>query len=65
LGERKAGPVSQFGGPASCVRGLSRTRSSWLWGVWGAVLAVPMLVVFKTVADHIEDLKPLSELLGE
>jgi predicted PurR-regulated permease PerM len=37
----------------------------WLWGVWGAVLAVPMLVVFKTVADHIEDLKPLSELLGE
>lgn len=37
----------------------------WLWGVWGAVLAVPMLVVIKTVADHVEDLKPLSELLGE
>ncbi|HEX9368910.1 MAG TPA: AI-2E family transporter [Vicinamibacterales bacterium] len=38
---------------------------SWIWGVWGAVLAVPMLMMIKAVSDHIEDLQPLGELLGE
>jgi predicted PurR-regulated permease PerM len=38
---------------------------TWLWGVWGTVLAVPMLMMFKAICDHIEDLKPLGELLGE
>lgn len=38
---------------------------SWLWGIWGALLAVPILVVIKTAADHVEDLKPVAELLGD
>jgi predicted PurR-regulated permease PerM len=38
---------------------------SWVWGVWGTVLAVPMLMMFKAICDHIEDLQPLGELLGE
>jgi predicted PurR-regulated permease PerM len=38
---------------------------SWLWGVWGTLLAVPMLMVLKAVCDRIEDLKPVGELLGE
>jgi len=38
---------------------------SWIWGIWGAVLAVPMLMMIKAVCDHIEDLQPLGELLGE
>jgi predicted PurR-regulated permease PerM len=38
---------------------------SWVWGVWGAVLAVPMLMMIKAVCDHIEDLQPIGELLGE
>ena len=38
---------------------------SWVWGVWGTVLAVPMLMMIKAVCDHIEDLQPLGELLGE
>ncbi len=37
----------------------------WLWGVVGMLLAVPMLMVLKAVADRVEDLKTLSELLGE
>ena len=37
----------------------------WIWGIWGAVLAVPMLMMIKAVSDHIEDLQPVSELLGE
>lgn len=38
---------------------------SWIWGIWGAVLAVPMLMMLKAVSDHIEDLQPIGELLGE
>ena len=37
----------------------------WIWGVWGAVLAVPMLMMIKAVCDHIDDLQPIAELLGE
>ena len=37
----------------------------WVWNVWGMLLAVPMLMVIKAVCDHIEDLKPIGEFLGE
>jgi predicted PurR-regulated permease PerM len=37
----------------------------WVWGIWGTVLAVPMLMMIKAVCDHIEDLQPVAELLGE
>jgi predicted PurR-regulated permease PerM len=38
---------------------------SWVWGIWGTVLAVPMLMMLKAVCDHVEDLQPIGELLGE
>lgn len=38
---------------------------SWMWNVWGMLLAVPMMMVIKSVADRIEDLQAISELLGE
>jgi predicted PurR-regulated permease PerM len=38
---------------------------SFVWGIWGTLLAVPMLVVFKAFCDHLEGLKPVGELLGE
>jgi predicted PurR-regulated permease PerM len=37
----------------------------WLWGIVGLLLAVPMLVVVKSIADRVEDLRPIGELLGE
>jgi predicted PurR-regulated permease PerM len=37
---------------------------SWLWGFWGVVLAVPMMMVVKAVCDHVDDLKPVGDLLG-
>lgn len=37
----------------------------WLWGIWGMLLCVPIVVVVKVVAEHVEDLQPLAELLGE
>jgi len=37
---------------------------TWLWGAWGTLLAVPMLVVIKAVADHFEPLQPISRLMA-
>jgi predicted PurR-regulated permease PerM len=37
----------------------------FVWGLWGTLLAVPMLVAVKAFCDRIEDLKPVGELLGE
>jgi predicted PurR-regulated permease PerM len=37
----------------------------FIWGIWGTLLAVPMLVALKACCDHIEDLQPIGELLGE
>ncbi len=36
----------------------------WLWGIAGLLLGVPILLVFKSVCDRVEDLKPIGELLG-
>jgi len=37
----------------------------WLWGAWGLVLGIPILMIVKSVCDHVEDLKPVGELLGD
>lgn len=36
----------------------------WLWGVWGLLLGVPILVVIKAICDRVDDLNPLGEFLG-
>ena len=38
---------------------------SWVWGVWGTILAVPMMMTVKAICDRVEDLQPVGELLGE
>jgi predicted PurR-regulated permease PerM len=37
---------------------------TWIWGAWGTILAVPMLVMVKSVADHVPRLKPLGRLMA-
>jgi predicted PurR-regulated permease PerM len=37
----------------------------WLWGVWGLLLGVPLVVMFKVVAERVEGMEVLAELLGE
>ena len=37
----------------------------WLWGTWGVVLGVPLLMGLKVIADRIDDLHAVGELLGE
>ena len=36
----------------------------WMWGPLGLVLAVPMLMILKTITDHVESLASFSELLS-
>jgi len=38
---------------------------SWVWGVWGMLLAVPMMMVIKVICDHVEPLQPVGHLLGD
>ena len=38
---------------------------TFVWGIWGTLLAVPMLVAVKACCDHVWRLKPVGELLGE
>jgi predicted PurR-regulated permease PerM len=38
---------------------------TFIWGLWGTLLAVPMLVAVKAYCDRIDDLKPIGELLGD
>jgi predicted PurR-regulated permease PerM len=35
----------------------------WLWGVWGLLLAIPIIVTVKVAAELIEELHPVAELL--
>ena len=37
----------------------------WLWGVWGLLLGIPILMVVKAVCDRVDHLKPVGELLGD
>ena len=37
----------------------------WLWGVWGLLLGVPVIVILKVVAERVEGMEVVAELLGE
>jgi predicted PurR-regulated permease PerM len=36
----------------------------WIWGLWGLLLGVPILMIVKSICDRVDDLKPVGELLG-
>jgi predicted PurR-regulated permease PerM len=37
----------------------------WLWGMWGLLLGTPLIMAVKSICDHVDDLKPVGELLGD
>jgi len=37
---------------------------TWLWGIAGAMMAVPLLAMFKICCDHVDPLKPFGTMLG-
>ena len=43
---------------------LGLTFWGWMWGITGAILAVPIMMVFKILCEHIEPLAPIGEFLG-
>jgi predicted PurR-regulated permease PerM len=38
---------------------------SWVWGIWGMLLAVPIMMVVKAVCDHVEALQPVAKFMSE
>ena len=36
----------------------------WLWGIWGLLLGVPIMMAVKAVCDRVEGLRPVGEFLG-
>lgn len=44
---------------------LGLTFWGWIWGITGAILAVPIMVVFKIFCDHSEGLASIGEFLGD
>ncbi|WP_334191118.1 AI-2E family transporter [Noviherbaspirillum sp.] len=37
----------------------------WLWGMAGMLLGIPIIVIVKVIAERIEGMQPIAELLGE
>ncbi|MCC2643330.1 MAG: conserved rane protein of unknown function [Nitrospira sp.] len=44
---------------------LSLMLWGWIWGIGGALLAVPLLVAFKIICHHVEPLEPIGEFLSK
>lgn len=37
----------------------------WLWGIWGMLLSVPITAIVKVVAQRVDRLEHVAELLGD
>jgi predicted PurR-regulated permease PerM len=56
------GRATRMNGPALF---LGLMFWGWMWGIWGLLLAVPIIVMIKSVCDRVEELKMIGELMGE
>ena len=37
----------------------------WLWGIWGLLLGIPIIVIVKVIAERVEGMQAVAELLGD
>lgn len=37
----------------------------WLWGIWGLLLGIPIIVMVRVVSEHVDGMQPVAEFLGE
>ncbi len=37
----------------------------WLWGAWGLLLGMPIMMAIKSVCDRVEEFKPVGEFMGD
>ena len=49
-------PVMMFG---------SLLLFGWLWGAWGLLLALPLLAVLKAIAERVEGMNAIAELIRD
>jgi predicted PurR-regulated permease PerM len=56
-------------GKAAGINGVAMFFSllfwSWLWGVIGVIVAVPIMMMVKSVCDRVDGFQAIGELLGE
>lgn len=38
---------------------------SWLWGIWGLLLGVPIIVMVRVIAEHVDGMQSIAELLSD
>jgi len=48
--------------PVAALAGLP--AFGWLWGMWGLLLGVPILLIVKTVCENVADFRAVSEMLA-
>jgi predicted PurR-regulated permease PerM len=56
------GRITKMNAPAVFI---SLLFWGWLWGIWGLLLGIPIIVIVKVISTHVEGLLPVTELLGE
>lgn len=37
----------------------------WLWGIWGLLLGIPIIVIVKVIAERVDGMDAIAELLGD
>lgn len=37
----------------------------WLWGIWGLLLGIPIIVMVRVVSEHVDGMQAVAELLSE
>jgi predicted PurR-regulated permease PerM len=37
----------------------------WLWGVWGLLLGIPVIVIVKVIAERVDGMQAIAEMLGD
>jgi predicted PurR-regulated permease PerM len=37
----------------------------WLWGMWGLLLGIPIIVMVRVVSEHVDGMQSVAELLSE
>jgi predicted PurR-regulated permease PerM len=37
----------------------------WLWGVWGMLLGIPIMVIIKVISEHVVDMQTISDVLSD
>jgi len=36
----------------------------WLWGIWGLLLGVPIVIAMQAICERVPELEPIAELLS-